>query len=91
METKESPEQTVTITRAEFNQLVYGASAVVEEVRRLRKANQSMGEKLALVEGLLELRHLQGPGYAQSPDDTWQFEKIAKHMEMKYQQAASAQ
>lgn len=86
---KESSEQTVTITRPEFNELVYGASAAAEELRRLRQANQSMAEKLFLVEGLLQLRHLQGPGFAECPDQGWNLEEIARHMEIKYQQAST--
>ena len=46
------------------------------ELRRLRAENQAMREKLALVEGLLELRHLRGPDMHATPDVAWQLERL---------------
>lgn len=40
----------------------------ITAIRTLRRANIEMREKLDLVEGMLELRHLQGPSKTMGPD-----------------------
>ncbi len=43
-------------------------NSAFHEIRDLRESNQIMGEKLSLVEGLLELRKLRGPNVGMSED-----------------------